>query len=231
MRHLTKTLILAILGTMGFPLLLHAESITLLESEGCEIRVEGGSVVFDGCNVQIVNGTGHTASTNGRGNLIVGYNETAGEETLRSGSHNLVVGMGHTYESYGGLIAGSGNALFAPAATITGGAHNAVSAFGGAVYGGEENVANGAFSTITGGVRNETRHYAPVICGGEGNLAAGYASAILGGFENRTAGAHATVGGGRGNAALAPSATVGGGKARSVHDAYDWRAGPFLADW
>ncbi|RME51813.1 MAG: hypothetical protein D6795_07690 [Deltaproteobacteria bacterium] len=231
MRHLTKTLILAILGAMGLPTLLRAESLTLLRSEGCEIRVEGGTVVFDGCNVQIVNGMGRTASTNGRGNLIVGYNETSGQETLRSGSHNLVVGMGHTYESYGGLVAGSGNALFAPAATIAGGANNAVSAFGAAVYGGEENAANGAFSTITGGVRNETWHYAPAICGGEGNLAAGYASAILGGFENRTAGSHATVSGGRGNAALAPSATVGGGKERYVRDAYDWQAGPFFADW
>ena len=70
-------------------------------------------------NVQVVNGldatNGYPADpdsidtldtrTNGLGNLIVGYNElgTPGEDN-RTGSHNLVVGHGNSYSSFGGWV-------------------------------------------------------------------------------------------------------------------------------
>jgi hypothetical protein len=43
------------------------------------------TVQFTGANVQIVNGAGSTAKTNGAGNLVLGYDEGAGEQT---GSHD-----------------------------------------------------------------------------------------------------------------------------------------------
>jgi len=34
-------------------------------------------IIFNGCNVRILNGTGRTYTANGLGNLIIGYNENA----------------------------------------------------------------------------------------------------------------------------------------------------------
>ncbi len=80
-------------------------------------------VVFEGCNVHVRNGhsTERTTTTNGLGNLIVGYNED-GDITVsavprttgtkdRSGSHNLVIGPAHEYSGHSGLVAGSGNII------------------------------------------------------------------------------------------------------------------------
>jgi len=41
---------------------------------------------------------------NGLGNLIVGYNEDVGSNATRTGSHNLVVGIEHSYSSYAGSL-------------------------------------------------------------------------------------------------------------------------------
>jgi hypothetical protein len=54
-------------------------------------------------NVQIVNGQGTTASANGLGNLIIGYDEGTQK---RTGSHNLVLGEQQSFTSYAGLIGG-----------------------------------------------------------------------------------------------------------------------------
>ena len=51
------------------------------------------TIRFSGVNVQIVDGSGNTSgAVNGRGNLIVGYNELRGSGDVRTGSHNIVVG-------------------------------------------------------------------------------------------------------------------------------------------
>ena len=67
-------------------------------------------LTFKGCNVYISNGLGMTGSDNGRGNLILGYNEAGNGPTLlptdRNGSHNLIVGPGHRYTSHGSILAG-----------------------------------------------------------------------------------------------------------------------------
>lgn len=98
----------------------------------------GDTIIFEGVNVQIVSGTGNTdGAPNGRGNLIVGYNEERQSYNERAGSHNIVVGMRHNYSSYGGLVVGDSN-------TITG-------AFS-SVSGGTENEANGVHSAVSGGI-------------------------------------------------------------------------------
>ena len=64
-------------------------------------------VVITGANLRIVNGLGSTETTNGLGNLIVGYNElrnTQADPTLppnvRTGSHNVVVGEELNFSSH-----------------------------------------------------------------------------------------------------------------------------------
>jgi hypothetical protein len=82
----------------------------LLAPVTCASQV-GNEVFFDGCNVNIVSGSGSTAgAVNGLGNLIVGYNENSIGAT-RTGSHNIVVGPDHEYTSYANIISGSGNVV------------------------------------------------------------------------------------------------------------------------
>jgi hypothetical protein len=58
----------------------------------CAEGIDGKSTVqFSGCNVQIVNGEGSTETTNGTGNLMIGYDNKAYGVT-QSGSHNLIIG-------------------------------------------------------------------------------------------------------------------------------------------
>ena len=68
-------------------------------------------IVFQGCNVHVRNGQGSTQTTNGKGNLIVGYNEEGSSSKERGGSHNLVIGNLHEYTRYGGLVAGVFNRI------------------------------------------------------------------------------------------------------------------------
>jgi hypothetical protein len=77
-------------------------------------HVEDGAdeVVITGANLRIVNGLGDTATTNGLGNLIMGYNESRQEFPdcsptnpfcidTRTGSHNLVLGRFNQFSSFG----------------------------------------------------------------------------------------------------------------------------------
>jgi hypothetical protein len=121
---------------------------------------DGTTFQFTGLNVQIVSGAGKTAgAVNGKGNLIVGYNETGlcsgqsgapcntdadcnpgntcfQEGPSKAGSHNIVVGGPNAYPSYGGLVAGLGNTISGPFSSVTGGAANN---------------ASGPWSSISGG--------------------------------------------------------------------------------
>ncbi|MCH8504525.1 MAG: hypothetical protein LAT50_09400, partial [Ectothiorhodospiraceae bacterium] len=112
------------------------------------------TVRFSAVNVQIVNGTGSTdGATNGLGNLILGYNEERsgpatctrggrhnsgaadpatrcegwnGEwaESFKSGSHNLVAGIGNAYSGYGGVVLGENNAATGALTSVLGGENN-----------------------------------------------------------------------------------------------------------
>jgi hypothetical protein len=148
------------------------------------------TVQFSGANVQVVNGEGETGSTNGEGNLVIGYDEegfcynpfrlpkhatnandcaniggswmvTAGQ----TGSHNLVLGEGQTFTSYGGIVAGYGNAISDPFASVTGGFANK---------------AEGEYSSIGGGFGNNV--FSEGVFGDEGRNAS-----IFGGKKEKTA--------------------------------------------
>jgi len=91
----------------------------------------GPHVIFRRCNVHVQSGMTVTdGPVNGLGNLIIGYNERTpafddqNPDGLRRGSHNLVIGPGHSYESFGGLIAGESNTITAQHASVVGGSHN-----------------------------------------------------------------------------------------------------------
>lgn len=140
------------------------------------------AVVFSGVNVHINNGWESTDTVNGRGNLIIGYNETRisgsfvcsdGDQynstdcvnnggvwqlNHKSGSHNIVLGPNHNYSRYGGLVAGYQNTI------------NGISAV---VSGGEGNMANAPSSSVSGGVANTARGFASSVSGGASNTALG----------------------------------------------------------
>jgi hypothetical protein len=107
----------------------------------------GSEVYFTGCNVHVVSGSGVTdGEINGLGNLIIGYDEPPPPglpQSLKRGSHNLVVGPGHSYSSYGGFVAGSMNSVTAPNASVSGGRNNVASRRYSSVSDGESNVAEG----------------------------------------------------------------------------------------
>src|SRR5204863_100462 len=62
------------------------------------------TIRFSGVNFQLVSGSGATNSAvNGEGNLVLGYDESPGTQT---GSHNLVLGVGQAFASYGAILGG-----------------------------------------------------------------------------------------------------------------------------
>mmetsp|Transcript_30337 Transcript_30337/g.60013 ORF Transcript_30337/g.60013 Transcript_30337/m.60013 type:complete len:330 (+) Transcript_30337:136-1125(+) len=184
-----------------------------------------GDIYFDGCNVHVRSGGGSTGATiNGKGNLIIGYNEPrdslmevpesaegledteakkveAGELDVsdsRGGSHNLIIGDGHEYTSYGGIVTGW---------------YNQISNSYSAVVGGYGNKATGKGSTVTGGQYNEaTGRYSSISSGGNGNTASGDYSSVLGGESNDAQGEAAVVTGGLNNKAIGDRASVVGGR-------------------
>ena len=181
----------------------------------------GDDVYFTGCNVHIRNGMGATEpGVNGLGNLIVGYNEDATsipvnpplEPSVRTGSHNIIVGAGHSYTDRGGLVVGVGNRIMARFAVVTGGFNNTASGAYANVSGGYNNLASGDFSSVRGGGLNTASGYSATVTGGQLNLASGTASSVSGGEQNTASGETSSVSGGQLNIASGPKfASVSGG--------------------
>jgi hypothetical protein len=136
------------------------------------------AIRFIGVNVQVVNGTDSTdGDGNGLGNLIVGYqelrsfdNRPGGDNTNdRSGSHNLVVGNGHNYSTWGGQVVGERNTIAGAYSTVSGGTNNRALGQFSAVSGGSYNLALGNRSTVSGGEHNWARGTWSTVSGGENN--------------------------------------------------------------
>ena len=197
------------------------------------LAIAGTNAVFTGTNVHIVDGSGDTdGDVNGRGNLIVGYNEvpTSFDED-RGGSHNLILGMRNNYSSHSGLVVGSSNQVLAPFASVSGGADNIASGVGASVSGGDDNTASGLVASVSGGVGNTASGAMfSSVSGGAYNTASGPNSSVGGGAGNTASGDSASVGGGVDNSASGAGAMVSGGKDRAAEDLYDWRAGTLFED-
>lgn len=206
-----------------------------LRDNGCrstELKIgsfDGSTMVLQltGINLQVVSGSGATdGAVNGRGNIIIGYNEDVDSPSGRGGSHNLVIGPEHTFDSFGGIVAGVANSITGANASITGGANNVASGDGASVSGGKCNIAgpgpapfcvnSPGLSSISGGIGNVASGDQSSVCGGEFNIASGEGAAVSGGNGNTASGAIAWVGGGTSNTASAGGSTVTGGAANTA---------------
>ena len=96
---------------------------------------------------------------------------------------HLIVGSGHGYTSFGGLVAGYANEVNAPSSSVSGGTGNA---------------ANGVTSSISGGTGNIASGWASSVTGGKRNLAIGDSSSVTGGLDNQTISNVCTLSGGMG---------------------------------
>jgi hypothetical protein len=239
---------------------LHSGSAAGTQPQGTAARLAAleqklSAVTFDattntltvtGANLQIVNGLGSTQTTNGVGNLIVGYNESRGAGfDLRTGSHTVVVGQEHNFSSYGGLVVGSANGVSGPFAAVSGGTLNAATGASAAVSGGVSgralgeaawvgggfaNRASGDSASVSGGAANQAFATYASVTGGRDNAATGTQSSVTGGFENNASGAFATVSGGGNNLASGAGAAISGGGNRTAAGPNSWAAGPAFAD-
>jgi hypothetical protein len=155
-------------------------------------------VVISGANLRIVNGLGRTDTTNGLGNLIVGYNESRQEAPdcsrpspfcidTRTGSHNLVVGRFNRFSSFGGLVVGELNEISGEFASVSGGRINTASGIESSVSGGVFNTASGEWASVTGGgVNTASGDSGASVSGGAQNTASGEFASVSGGLQ-RTA--------------------------------------------
>ena len=71
-----------------------------------------------------------------------------------SGSHNVVIGSGHGYSSFGGMVVGEANLITGKFAVVSAGAANTASGDYGGVSAGGSNTASGGYSGVSGGFGN-----------------------------------------------------------------------------
>jgi hypothetical protein len=192
-----------------------------------EIGPEGfPELVITGANLRVVNGLGETQTTNGLGNVIVGYNEPRGfEPDIRTGSHNVVVGAQHNFFRVGGLVVGLINTISGDFAAVSGGVGNTASGFGSSVSGGLGNTASFDISSVSGGESNTASGFDSSVSGGRFNTASGFGSSVSGGVGNTASGFDSSVSGGVGNTANGDFASVSGGLNRAAVGESDWVAG------
>ena len=165
------------------------------------------TLVFTGMNLQVVNGTGATDGLpNGVGNVIIGYDVNSGDD--KSGSHNLVIGDGHTYASHSGVVTGLNNTLSDAVAFVGGGFGNTAGALRSFVGGGSGNTAGNVNSFVGGGNRNTASDPHAFVGGGFNNTASGRVSFVGGGLGNSAIGLHSFVGGGSGQMATTTCAWI-----------------------
>ncbi|MFG0319181.1 MAG: hypothetical protein ACF8XB_18045 [Planctomycetota bacterium JB042] len=177
-----------------------------------------------GINVQVVNGLGATATTNGLGNLIVGYQELGNEveADARTGSHYVVVGREHNYKSFGGIVAGESNIVENEFASAAGGRRNRANGRWSAITGGGHNYTAGDDAVVVGGTFNLALSGDSVVVGGAGNRAeaagaggAGAKAVVVGGYDNQSKGQGSVVVGGRYNTTTANYSAILAGTSNS----------------
>lgn len=183
--------------------------------------LKGPHIIITGANLHLRSGSGSTSDNapddtsglTGLGNLLLGYNEIRPGYTShpRSGSHNLIVGFGHEYPSYSGLVAGYNNAILSRCCSVTGGNWNTASSWFASVTGGGNNTASGAGSSVSSGAGNTASGVGGWVGGGQGNKAQQMHSSISGGCANTASGGYSLVGGGNGNTASGTWSAVLGG--------------------
>jgi hypothetical protein len=185
-------------------------------NEYMSVDVDAHSVLLTGANFQVVNGEGASATVNGQGNVIIGYNESDTSTSIRGGSHNLVLGRMNQYASFGGLIHGLNNTVLSAEGAVIAGSNNLVSGYRSAVLGGDQNTSSGNKVVSVGGVHNEAKGSVAVVIGGSENVADGTATTIAGGAINQTLGTNTTAVGGGLNTADGYRGVVVGGQSNQT---------------
>jgi hypothetical protein len=160
----------------------------------------GPHIILTGANLHIRSGhfSGNSYIQNGRGNLILGYNEPS-DSTFpaeRGGSHNLVVGPNHRYNFGVGLIVGGSSRLGNDGASVSGGFLNSAAGLFSSVGSGLRNDASGDFSSVAAGADNIASGNTSAVSAGQMNQATADLSSVSGGFVNTASGIFSTVGGG-----------------------------------
>ena len=211
---------------------LKAEVSTKQDAMDCLYQV-GSDLIVEECNLHVRNGTDMTGSywtvPNGLGNLIVGYNEDHWKGSEKTGSHNVIVGAGHTYTGHSGLVTGLSSTIdgnyaaviggtdnvASERSTVSGGHYNKATGWFATVSGGTNNTASGTLSSVSGGVYNEASGSYSSVSGGEENTASGGSSSVSGGGNNTASGQYSSVSGGGNN--------IAGGQYSSVSgEAWNW---------
>ena len=221
-----------------------AELNNTVRSQGEKLQfvsVDGTEMYITGANVNIRDGSGNTGGIptdgsrpTGLGNLIIGYNENgdipcAGCPSQamrpRTGSHNLVLGEFNGYTSSGGIVAGFGNSISGPFATVTGGAYSSAGGMFSSVSGGELNLASVEGAAVSGGLQGKATGRWSSVSGGGENTASAESAAVCGGSANIASGTFSTVTGGTSNKVTAQSSSISGGGFVEVDKQFAWAAG------
>ena len=168
------------------------------------------TITFSGANIMLTNGTGDTATPNGKGNLFVGYNAYTDEE--RTGSHNVVVGDNNHYFGTAGLVVGTQNRLGGHGSAILGGRHNLVTANGSVAIAGLNSEVEGDLSAALAGAYNAVPSVYGLALGGYNNDVMGDFAVVAGGQGNRASGDYSLAAGGAHNEASGETSVVSGGQ-------------------
>jgi hypothetical protein len=211
-----------------------AQRVAALEELLQHFSREKNEIFITGANLHLVNGLGSTDCgtdqggeipdcPNGLGNLIVGYNESRGED-IRTGSHNVVVGQRHNFSRVGGLVVGDFNEISGDFASVSGGDFNTASGHFASISGGFHNTASGSESVVCGGSDN-TALQSRVVSGGGSNTAEGFGSVVIGGLVNVASGNGSVVTGGQFNTANGDFSVVSGGRNITQETEFGWAAG------
>ena len=174
------------------------------------------TVRFNGVNVQVVNGTGNTETSNGTGNLIVGY------DRLRVGHQPDVFqeecSIGTTYpdrpletrqecEAVGGkwrIDHKSGSHYL-----VVGDWHNYTRWSG--IVSGIGSTVSGRAASVTGGLYNRASNFGASVSGGSSGHAFGSVASVSGGSHGKAGAYASSVSGGAGNVAQGEMSSVTGG--------------------
>ncbi|MBN2694788.1 hypothetical protein JXR93_09010, partial [bacterium] len=141
------------------------------------------TVRFTGVNLQVVSGSGSTdGAVNGKGNLIVGYNEARNSDSNKTGSHNIVVGNYHNYSSFGGAVFGCYNGIIGNYSSVIGGSNNTTIGISSSISGGVFNISSGKYSSISGGFFNVSPGEFSSVSGGYNRAASGENDWVAGGL-------------------------------------------------
>jgi hypothetical protein len=211
------------------------------------------TIQVSGANLQIVNGEGKTNTTNGAGNLVIGYDQSreqacaevepeciVGIPGRQTGSHNLIVGSGQSFTSYGGIVAGLLGTITAPYASVTGGFQNEASGERASVSGGNTNRASAPFASVSGGEADTASGESTWVSGGFLNKASGFAtsvsggaqdtasvlfSSVSGGHKNTASESFSSISGGEGNKATEYASSISGGEENKATGSWAWIGG------